>query len=249
MKKLIAFDLDGTLALSKQPLDDHMTNALADLLDVCMVDIISGGDWPQFEKQVVGRMIGRANLSNLFIQPTTGTKLYRFVDGAWRAIYAELFSEAERKHIIDAFDTAMHEERLDQGRTWGDRVEDRGSQVTFSALGQQAPLEAKDSWDPDHAKRKKLQARLRTMLPDLSINIGGSTSVDITRKGVDKQYGLRKLLPEAGVTADEVLFLGDAIFPGGNDYPAKQMGLDTIKVESIEDTRRVIETIVLVLKG
>ena len=248
MKKLIAFDLDGTLALSKQPLDDRMANALADLLDVCMVDIISGGDWPQFEKQVVGRMIDRANLANLFIQPTTGTKLYRFVDGAWKAIYAELFSDDERKKIIDAFDQAMHEEGLDEGKTWGERVEDRGSQVTFSALGQQAPLEAKESWDPDHAKRKKLQARLRTMLPDLSINIGGSTSVDITRAGVDKQYGLRKLLPEAGVSADEVLFLGDAIFPGGNDYPAKEMGLDTIKVDSIDDTRRVIETIVLVLK-
>ncbi|MBN8807297.1 MAG: HAD-IIB family hydrolase [Sphingomonas sp.] len=248
MKKLIAFDLDGTLALSKQPLDDRMANALADLLDVAKVDIISGGDWPQFEKQVVGRMIDRANLTNLFIQPTTGTKLYRYVDGAWQAIYAELFSDDERKHIIAAFDQAMHEEGLDQGKTWGERVEDRGSQVTFSALGQQAPLEAKDAWDPDHAKRKKLQARLRNLLPDLSINIGGATSIDITRKGVDKQYGLRKLLPEAGVSADEVLFLGDAIFPGGNDYPAKEMGLDTIKVESIEDTRRVIETIVLVLK-
>lgn len=249
MKKLIAFDLDGTLALSKQPLDDRMANALADLLDVAKVDIISGGDWPQFEKQVVGRMIDRANLANLFIQPTTGTKLYRFVDGTWQAIYAELFTEDERKHIIEAFDKAMAEEGLDQGKTWGERVEDRGSQVTFSALGQQAPLEAKEAWDPDHAKRKKLQARLRGMLPDLSINIGGSTSIDVTRKGVDKQYGLRKLLPEAGVTADEVLFLGDAIFPGGNDYPAKEMGLDTIKVESVEDTRRVIETIVLVLKG
>ena len=249
MKKLIAFDLDGTLALSKQPLDDRMASALADLLDVCMVDIISGGDWPQFEKQVIGRMIGRARLDNLFIQPTTGTKLYRFVDGAWQAIYAELFSPDERKHIIDAFDTAMREEGLDQGETWGDRVEDRGSQVTFSALGQQAPLEAKEGWDPNHAKRQQLQARLRKMLPDLSINIGGSTSIDVTRQGVDKQYGLRKLLPEAGVTASEVLFLGDAIFPGGNDYPAKEMGLDTIKVESIEHTRRVIETIALVLKG
>ena len=248
MKKLIAFDLDGTLALSKQPLDEAMAEALADLLDVCKVDIISGGDWPQFEKQVIARMPTRAKLENFYIQPTTGTKLYRFVDGAWQAIYAELFTPEERKHIIDAFDTAMAEEGLDQGQTWGERVEDRGSQVTFSALGQQAPLEAKDSWDPDHAKRKKLQARLRGMLADLSINIGGSTSIDVTRKGVDKQYGLRKLLPEAGVSADEVLFLGDAIFPGGNDYPAKEMGLDTIKVESIEDTRRVIETIVLVLK-
>lgn len=248
MKRLVAFDLDGTLALSKQPLDDDMAERIADLLDVCLMDVISGGDWPQFEKQVIGRLPARANLSNLFIQPTTGTKLYRFIGGEWQAIYAELFSEDERQTIVSAFDEAMHEEGFDQGQTWGDRVEDRGSQVTFSALGQQAPLEAKETWDPDHAKRKRLQARLLTMLPDLSINIGGSTSIDITRKGVDKQYGLRKLLPEAGVSKEDVLFLGDAIFPGGNDYPAKEMGLDTIKVDSVDDTRRVIETIVLVLK-
>lgn len=249
MKKLIAFDLDGTLALSKQPLDPSMADRLADLLDVAMVDIISGGDWPQFEKQVISRMPVRANLSNLFIQPTTGTKMYRFLNGAWTAVYAELFSADERHTIIAAFNTALHEERLDQGQSWGERVEDRGSQVTFSALGQQAPLDAKEKWDPDHAKRKILQKRLQRMLPSLSINIGGSTSLDVTRKGVDKQYGLRKLLPEAGVNASDVLFLGDAIFPGGNDYPAKEMGLDTIRVASIDDTRRAIETIVLVLKN
>jgi hypothetical protein len=70
MKKLVAFDLDGTLALSKQPLDEDMAGRIADLLDVCLVDIISGGDWPQFEKQVVSRLPERAKLANLFIQPT-----------------------------------------------------------------------------------------------------------------------------------------------------------------------------------
>ncbi|HEX7695298.1 MAG TPA: HAD-IIB family hydrolase [Sphingomonas sp.] len=248
MKKLVAFDLDGTLALSKQPLDADMAEGLADLLDVCLVDIISGGDWPQFEKQVVSRLPQRAKLANLFIQPTTGTKLYRW-SGAWKPVYAELFSEEERHQIETALDEAMKAEGLDQGQTWGDRIEDRGSQITFSGLGQDAPLIAKNNWDADRAKREALQKRLRAALPDLSINIGGSTSIDITRKGVDKQYGLTKLLPVAGVDKNEVLFVGDAIFPGGNDYPAKQMGLDTIKVDEIEQTRLVISTVATVLKG
>jgi HAD superfamily hydrolase (TIGR01484 family) len=245
---MIAFDLDGTLALSKQPLDDDMAGRIADLLDVCMMDVISGGDWPQFQKQVIGRLPERANLANLFIQPTTGTKLYRFVDGEWRAIYAELFSEDERRTIIAAFDQAMREEGFDKGETWGDRVEDRGSQVTFSALGQQAPLEAKDKWDPDHAKRKKLQARLRPMLPGLSINMGGSTSIDITREGVDKATGLARLLPEAGVAKEEVLFVGDAIFPGGNDYAPHEAGFSTVRVKTVDDTRILIATIVAMTK-
>ena len=248
MKKLVAFDLDGTLALSKQPLDEDMASRLADLLDVCLVDIISGGDWPQFEKQVVSRLPERAKLEHLFIQPTTGTKLYRW-SGAWKPVYAELFSAEERKQIETALDEAMKAEGLDQGQTWGDRIEDRGSQITFSGLGQQAPLIAKNAWDADRSKREALQKRLRAALPDLSINIGGSTSIDITRQGVDKQYGLTKLLPVAGVEKNEVLFVGDAIFPGGNDYPAKEMGLDTIKVDEIEQTRLVISTVVAVLKG
>ncbi len=248
MKKLVAFDLDGTLALSKQPLDEDMAERLADLLDVAMVDIISGGDWPQFEKQVVSRLPERANLANLFIQPTTGTKLYRWV-GEWKPVYAELFSAEERQAIDAALDDAVKAEGFDQGETWGDRIEDRGSQITFSGLGQDAPLVAKNAWDADRAKREALQKRLRKALPDLSINIGGSTSIDITRKGVDKKYGLEKLLPEAGVSAGEVLFVGDAIYPGGNDYPAKEMGLDTIKVDEIEQTRLVITTTVLLLKS
>ena len=248
MKKLIAFDLDGTLALSKQPLDEDMAGRIADLLEVCLVDIISGGDWPQFEKQVVSRLPERAKLSNLFIQPTTGTKLYRW-SGEWKPVYAELFSDAERHQIETALDDAVKAEGLDQGQTWGDRIEDRGSQITFSGLGQDAPLIAKNAWDADRSKREALQKRLRAALPNLSINIGGSTSIDITRQGVDKQYGLKKLLPAAGVSAAEVLFIGDAIYPGGNDYPAKEMGLDTIKVDEIEQTRLVISTIATVLKS
>lgn len=248
MKKLVAFDLDGTLALSKQPLDADMAGRIADLLDVCLVDIISGGDWPQFEKQVVSRLPERAKLANLFIQPTTGTKLYRW-SGEWKPVYAELFSADERHQIETALDDAVKAEGLDAGQTWGDRIEDRGSQITFSGLGQDAPLVAKNNWDADRSKREALQKRLRAALPDLSINIGGSTSIDITRQGVDKQYGLKKLLPVAGVDASEVLFVGDAIYPGGNDYPAKEMGLDTIKVDEIEQTRLVISTVATVLKS
>ena len=249
MKRLIAFDLDGTLALSKQPLDQDMGERLADLLDSCMVGIISGGDWPQFETQVIQRLPVRANLANLFIQPTTGTKLYRYELKEWRQVYADTYSKKQKQKIIDAIDAAMKAEKLDKGKTWGERIEDRGSQITFSGLGQQAPLDAKDKWDPDRKKRERLQKRLQKALPDLSINIGGSTSIDITRQGVDKQYGLKRLSAVSGVAPAQILFLGDAIFPGGNDYPAHEMGMDTIRVGSIDDTRVAINAIAMALKG
>ncbi|WP_174285556.1 HAD-IIB family hydrolase [Sphingomonas bacterium] len=248
MKKLVAFDLDGTLAESKQPLQEPMGEALADLLDVANVAVISGGDWPQFEKQVASRLPARADVTKLWLMPTTGTKLYRFEAGRWHAIYAELFDDAEKTKILESFDAALAATGFTPERTWGERIEDRGSQITFSALGQEAPLEAKEKWDPDFAKRKVIQADLRQRLPELSINMGGATSIDITQKGVDKAYGLKKLRDASDIALDEMMFIGDAIFPGGNDYPAKELGLDTVRVKDPEGTLAAIAGIVACLK-
>ncbi len=247
MKDLVAFDLDGTLAESKQPLQEPMGEALANLLDVAHVAVISGGDWPQFEKQVASRLPERADRTKLWLMPTTGTKLYRF-DGEWRAVYAELFEDDEKQKILKAFDEALEATGFVPEKTWGERIEDRGSQITFSALGQEAPIDAKHSWDPDFAKRKVIQADLQKRLPGLSINMGGATSIDITREGVDKAYGLKKLNEASGIALDKMMFIGDAIFPGGNDYPAEQLGLDVVKVKNVDGTLAAIAGIVACLK-
>lgn len=244
MKDLVAFDLDGTLAESKQPLKESMGEALADLLGVANVAVISGGDWPQFDKQVASRLPARADLKKLWLMPTTGTKLYTHRGDAWHAVYAELFDEETKAKIMSAFDAALEATGFKPERTWGERIEDRGSQITFSALGQQAPLEEKEKWDPDFAKRKVIQQDLKKRLPGLSINLGGSTSIDITREGVDKGYGLKKLRDHSGIALDAMMFIGDAIFPGGNDYPAKEIGLDTVKVRDPDETLSVIAAIV-----
>jgi phosphomannomutase len=244
MKSLIAFDLDGTLAESKQAMSDTMAEAIADLLDVAHVAVISGGDWPQFDKQVASRLPARADRVRLWLMPTTGTKLYTYRESRWSAIYAELFTDAEKAAIIAAFDASLQATGFQPEESWGERIEDRGSQITFSALGQQAPIEAKEKWDPDFAKRKVIQADLRQRLPGLAINMGGATSIDITREGVDKGYGLKRLRDESGIALASMLFIGDAIFPGGNDYPAKLIGLDTVRVRDPHDTLNVIATIV-----
>lgn len=244
MKQLVAFDLDGTLAESKQPLKPEMGEALADLLGVAHVAVISGGDWPQFDKQVASQLPARADLSKLWLMPTTGTKLYVRRNDQWTIVYAELFDDKQKANILKAFDQSLEATGFVPEQTWGERIEDRGSQITFSALGQQAPIDAKEHWDPDFAKRKIIQADLRTRLPGLSINMGGATSIDITRAGVDKAYGLKKLRDESGIPLDAMMFVGDAIFPGGNDYPAKELGLDTVRVRDPQDTLSVIATVV-----
>ncbi len=106
----------------------------------------------------------------------------------------------------------------------------------------------KNSWDPGFAKRKKIKALLEPMLPEFSIGLGGSTSIDVTLPGIDKAYGIRKLRDVLGIPIEAMLFIGDALFPGGNDYPAKEAGAQSIAVRDPEETKRVIEAIIACLQ-
>jgi phosphomannomutase len=190
-----------------------------------------------------------AQLDGLFIMPTTGTKMYRHNGTSWQAVYADLFADEEKARIIAAFHASLNATGFKPEQTWGELIEDRGSQITFSALGQQAPLEAKEHWDPDFAKRKVIQADLKRRLAGFAINLGGATSVDITREGVNKATGLQKLAKNSGISTADMIFIGDAIFPGGNDYPPFEAGIDCVKVKTTDDTRSAIDAIVICLKA
>ena len=248
MKKLIVFDLDGTLAKSKSALDPEMSTLLHDLLDVVKVAVISGGDWPQFEKQLLSHLPDDQNLANLSVLPTCGTKFFRY-SGNWTKVYSEDFTADEKRKIIDSLNKAFQVAGFKVERVWGEVIEDRGSQITLSALGQQAPLAEKEKWDPDFAKRKKVKAILDPLIPGFSVRLGGTTSIDVTKPGIDKAYGIGKLRDILGVSLKEMIYIGDALFPGGNDYPAEQAGVTSIPVRGPEDTKRVIEAITACLGG
>ena len=247
MKRLIVFDLDGTLAESKSSLDAEMSTLLHELLDIIKVAVISGGNWPQFEKQLLSNLPHDENLENLFLLPTCGTKFYKYVSGDWEKIYSEDFTDAEKKKIIGSLTKAIEETGFKEKKVWGEVIEDRGSQITYSALGQQAPLEEKKKWDADFAKRKKIKAILNKIIPEFSVHLGGKTSIDVTKPGIDKAYGIKKLKDNLGIAIQDMIFIGDAIFPGGNDYPAKEAGALSIKVRDPNETKRVIEAIVACL--
>lgn len=246
MKSLIVFDLDGTLAKSKSALDDEMATLLERLMAVVKAAIISGGDLPQFQTQVIDRLPPGSNMANLSLLPTSGTKFYTY-DGQWRKLYAEDLSDAERHTIENALEKAVAQAGVQPAQTWGERIEDRGTQITYSALGQQAPLEAKETWDPDFTKRKAIQTILEGTLPNFSVRLGGTTSIDVTRPGIDKAYGIHKLRDVLHIPIQQMLYVGDAIFPGGNDYAALQAGVDCIAVRDPEDSKRVIEAIIACL--
>jgi phosphomannomutase len=248
MKTLVVFDLDGTLAESKSALDREMAELLGALLDTAKVAVISGGDFPQFEQQVLTQLAHDDRLNNLSLLPTCGTKFYRYRAG-WQKLYAEDFSASEKEKIISSFKRVILSSGLAVDEIWGEQVEDRGSQITFSALGQQAPIAEKKKWDPDFSKRKQLKAALDRLIPEFSVHLGGTTSVDVTKPGIDKAYGIRKLEEVLQIPIADMLFIGDAIFPGGNDYPAKEAGVTSIQVKGPSETKRVVEAIIACLGG
>ena len=248
MKKLVVFDLDGTLAESKSSLDAEMATLLSALLGIVKVAVISGGNWQQFKEQLLSNLPHDERLKHLSLLPTCGTKFYQYESG-WELLYAEDFTDEEKVKIVRSLEQVIEASAFQAHENWGEVIEDRGSQITFSALGQQAPIEEKEKWDPDFAKRKKMKAALDQLIPEFSVRLGGTTSVDITKPGIDKAYGIRKLRDTLGIAIEEMIFIGDALFPGGNDYPAKEAGVLSIQVRDPNESKRVIEAIIACLDG
>lgn len=250
---LVIFDLDGTLAESKQPISPEMAVRLCELLEHTRVAVISGGALSQFLKQVVSLLPPSADLSRLSLLPTSGAALYEFQGDApstplgtsWKKIYEERLSEKDKDVIEEAMRAAAKETGIIDFTkpAYGERIEYRGGQVTLSALGQQAPLEEKKAWDPDHAKRAALQARLAALLPAFSVGIGGATSIDVTKRGVDKAYGLRKLCERLGIPESKALYVGDELGKGGNDEAVYKTDVPTRAVRNPAETAELIESL------
>lgn len=250
-KEAIIFDLDGTLAPSKSAMDAEMARLVARLAANRKVAVISGGQMSQFRKQFLGALRGRgARFGNLFLFPTTATSFYRFERGGWRRVYGHDLSAAEVLRIRRAFESAFRKVGYEQPRkTYGEVIEDRGTQVTFSALGQKIVdvlgpegIRRKAEWDKLNWRPKIIRA-MRPLLKGFEIRSGGLTSIDVTKKGIDKAYGVRQIRDHLKIPIRKMIFVGDRIFPGGNDYEATKTGIDWVAVSGPAEAKRFIRGI------
>lgn len=253
-KKLIVFDIDGTLAPSKAPADKEMIDLLLSLLNDRSVAIIGGGKYALFKLQLVDQLpADDKRLEKLYLFPTNSTAFYRF-NGTWNEVYSHKLSQEEKDKVMKAFDDAFKEVGYQHPeKTYGTVLEDRETQITFSALGQEIVamlgeeegVKQKQEWfDKYDALRQKMREIIQDKLPEFEVRAGGLTSIDITRKGIDKAYGVRQISEHLHVAIDDMLFVGDAIFPGGNDYAALDTGIDYVKVENPNATKEVIRKII-----
>ncbi|MCR2812753.1 HAD-IIB family hydrolase [Microbacterium sp. zg.Y1084] len=244
--RLVAFDLDDTLAPSKSAIDPRIGELLVELARRVEVAIISGGQLQQFRSQVVENLppTSAEVLGSLHLMPTCGTQYYRLSAAGIETVYAHSLTDDEKTRAMAAVEEEARRLGLWETETWGDILEDRGSQITFSALGQTAPLDAKVAWDPTGEKKNALREAVAARVPDLEVRSGGSTSVDITHRGIDKAYGMRQLSEQTGIDLDDMLFVGDRLDPDGNDYPVLAMGVACHAVEGWEDTATYLEGLI-----
>ncbi len=248
-KELIVFDLDGTLAPSKSVVDADMAELLKELLNKKKVAVISGGEIKQFTLELLAPLEHmEVNYENLFIFPTCSSVFYKYENNEWCLVYANYLTEVEVKKIEDAFKQAYLEiGYVDPTKTYGEVIENRKSQISFSALGQDVVsvlgsegIAMKEAWRDNNDIRPQMAEVLKRLLPEFEVRIGGLTTIDVTQKGIDKAYGVRQIEQHLDMPISKMLFIGDALFEGGNDHPVVDTGIDYICVEGPEETKRII---------
>ena len=236
MKQLYIFDLDNTLSESRTPIDDDVSALLCRLLSTSFVAVISGESFTAFKIQLVSRLSCKENFERFFILPTSGGELWEYKDGDWKNVYSERIDDALRMKVISSISTLAN---IPNGRE-GDFIEDRGGQITYSALGINASIEAKTVYDPDRKKRRDFIEKIAPLFPELSFRIGGKSSVDATMGGVDKSFGIDRLLAYKTIFPQDAVFVGDALFEGGNDSAARKTGVDIVETSGPEETKKII---------
>ncbi len=252
-KKVVVCDLDGTLAVSKTSIHENMARTISDVLKTHYFAVVSGGGWEQFEKQFLSSYMVYVPQESLFFErvlifPTTGAECRRYDvhTNTWVHVYDNRLTEIEKNKIMDSFArvlTDSPETYLGITRSYGDIIEDRGEQITFSGCGQEAPIDVKSVWDPDQKRRKMIVESLKNDIPDFEITIGGTTSIDITRKGITKAYAIEKIKEVLSVSTKDIVFIGDALYPGGNDSIALTSGVDCISTSGPEETIEIFKKI------
>jgi len=243
MIKMIAFDIDGTLALSRSPLDEKMAGMIKELLDKVLVSLITGAKLEQIQYQVIDKLPLNSNLLNLHLMPTCGTKYFTFLNNELVNVYEKNIPKNLRKDVIRSLEIESKKLGFWEENPYGNIIEDRGSQVTYSALGQDAPIEKREKWDPEGTKKESLRFIMANLFPNLEVRSGGTTSVDITQKGLDKAYGMNQLITYTNISAENILFIGDRLDINGNDYPVIFTGVQTYHTKSIEDTYQKIKSL------
>ncbi len=239
--KAVVFDLDDTLAESFQAPKPSMIERLSRLLPLLPVAILSAASFHRMERDFLGVLEESPSVGQLYLMPNSSAQAYQW-DKGWQLVYGVALSEADRERIKRAIAESVVETGvIGPNPKYLPLIVDRGVQIAYAALGLEASQEEKAAWDPDRSKRNMLKEAIDKRLPEFEVLLGGTTTIDITAKGIDKSHGVRWLADQLGILPSEMLFIGDALYEGGNDAVVIPTGIKTHPVKNPDDTEKIID--------
>lgn len=251
MKKFLAFDIDDTIAITKSPISKRMAKLFEILMERFEICVISGGKFKIHTMQIINEMAStpKEKMAKLHVLSTCGTQYYKldtFTD-TWKTIYKDSIPEDDKLKIKQVLEESARELGFWCESPAGEIIEDRDTQITFSALGQLASPKDKYAWDPTNEKKLAIRNLCQKKYSKYEFRAGGTTSIDVTPFGIDKAFGINQLIKLNGIKKEDILFFGDKLEPGGNDYPVLQMGIDCIEVSSEKETEKILDSFVKLL--
>ena len=220
-KKLICFDLDGTLTQHRTSMTPESKAVLDTLRQRYEVIMVGGGNCRRIYKQM--------NEYPITILGNYGMEESHVIDGEFKMV-------REDKAAVDrkAFDKKLSALRKKYGYTSykGESAEYHESgMVTFGLLGTKPDQADKLAFDPDKVRRRAMLSDVEEAFGDCNVFIGGTTSFDITPAGYNKYDAVMRYAAEHGYTRDQILFVGDDFTPGGNDSQIRLGGMDYIRID------------------
>ncbi len=215
MPKHFFFDLDNTLTPSKSLIEPAHVPILKKLCERADVTVVSGHGEQDIRKHL------RPELESMY--HVLGQNGNRAVTKDGNVLWNHSLTKKQKEATL-ALIADIRRELNYKVKDENDIVEDRDSQIAFSLIGHHEDKAKKDAFDPDFAKRRAVLENLEQSgtlkkLNDagVEVRIGGTTNLDFFQFGKNKGYNVGVFIEKMGWKKDDCLYIGDALFPGGND--------------------------------
>lgn len=236
-KEIFIFDVDGTVADSYRPVQPKNAEIICNLLKSGKIIVFATGRAREsLEEKVLALLpCGSLYMSQIYMLPAGGAAMYSWEGGMWQEAYTNRIDAKYEHKIIELYKkTVEHVDPNIKGE--GCFIENKDYlMLSCAAVGYGSTKAERLAWDPNHEKRMQIIGKINEEFPHLDVSIGGSATIDITKKGVNKADGLNRLFDILKLDKKDALFIGDGVFPGGNDYCILETGIDILKVESPKD--------------
>jgi phosphomannomutase len=235
MPKHVFFDLDKTLTASRSPMTPEHQEIFDKLLKKSDVIVVSGGNEEQIRRQTtpgfVGRYYALAQSGNHAMDKSGATLWEESLTGEQETLIEQVIRVLEKE-----FPPALHPATT---------IEHRGAQTSYSVTGFDAPIEAKYAFDPGDIKRNSaLRAHpdevAKLTANGIEVTPAGTSSFNFILAGKHKGFNITRFIKKMGWKSEDCIYVGDALFPGGNDETVIGV-IPTHAIKDHEETFRFIK--------